>query len=302
MARATGLPSNRRSARRISGGIVIGEACRPDLQPKQAGKAPLLRYDGNEGSGHVLVFAGSGGYKTTGTVVPSALEWRTGLVCLDPSAEALGLVFQARRAMGHRVVALNPEDPNADSFNVLDWIDVSTDRALLDLQAVVGWLCGESPGERYDDYFKHAARGLLGCLLADLVFDPAIQPERKTLLLLRRRVSRPIPESRKSSLEADSAPRVPAAMVSAFFLPSSLANLKVHRGKSSSQAGTARPVKPPRGLAILCSRLSGLRHQDFALATCSPASLDVFINLPLKACCNGPQAARVILGALNAGL
>jgi hypothetical protein len=45
------------------GGIIIGEACRPDLQPKLAGKAPLLRYDGKEGSGHLLVFAGSGGYK-----------------------------------------------------------------------------------------------------------------------------------------------------------------------------------------------------------------------------------------------
>ena len=61
------------------GGIVIGEACRTDLNPNLGGKAPLLRYDGNAGSGHVLVFAGSGGYKTTGTVVPSALEWRTNL-------------------------------------------------------------------------------------------------------------------------------------------------------------------------------------------------------------------------------
>jgi len=45
------------------GGIVIGEACRSDLDPNLGGKAPLLCYDGNAGSGHVLVFAGSGGYK-----------------------------------------------------------------------------------------------------------------------------------------------------------------------------------------------------------------------------------------------
>ena len=77
-----------------TGGIVIGEAYRPDLQPKLAGKAPLLRYDGNTGSGHVLVFAGSGGYKTTGTVIPSALEWPSGLVCLDPSAEVVRLVYR----------------------------------------------------------------------------------------------------------------------------------------------------------------------------------------------------------------
>jgi type IV secretory pathway TraG/TraD family ATPase VirD4 len=76
------------------GGIVIGEAYRPDLNPKLAGKAPLLRYDGDAGSGHVLVFAGSGGYKTTGTVIPSALEWSSGLVCLDPAAEVLRLPYQ----------------------------------------------------------------------------------------------------------------------------------------------------------------------------------------------------------------
>ena len=66
---------------------------------------------------------------------------------------------------------------------------------------MVGWLCGETPGQRYDDYFKHAARALLGCLLADLVFDPALPPEHKTLLLLRQRVSLPIPEL-KELLEA----------------------------------------------------------------------------------------------------
>ncbi len=67
-------------------------------------------------------------------------------------------------------------------------------KALLDIQAVVGWLAGEMPGERFDDYFKHAARSLLGCLLADLIFDPAIPADRKTLAVLRDRVSRPIPD------------------------------------------------------------------------------------------------------------
>jgi Type IV secretory system Conjugative DNA transfer len=98
-------------------------------------------------------------------------------------------------------VALNPEDHNSASFNALDWIDTFSDRALIDIQAVVGWLCGETPGERYDDYFKHAARALLGCLLADIVFDPALPPERKTLTLLRQRVALPIPEL-KELLEA----------------------------------------------------------------------------------------------------
>ncbi len=274
------------------GGIVIGEACRSDLDPNLGGKAPLLCYDGNAGSGHVLVFAGSGGYKTSGTVVPSALEWPSGLVCLDPSAEAVGLVFQARRALGHRVVALNPEDPNADSFNALDWIDVPTDRALLDLQAVIGWLCGETPGERYDDYFKHAARALLGCLLADLVFDPAIPPEHKTLLLLRQRVSRPIPEL-KELLEAI----YNKGSSYGFGFPAQLArNLKDITEKQFSgfygEAGNATSWLALPSLArLVCGSGFGTRHL-------LSGKVDVFINLPLKVLQSSPQAARVILGSL----
>ena len=274
------------------GGIIIGEACRPDLKPKLAGKAPLLRYDGNDGSGHVLVFAGSGGYKTTGTVVPSALEWPSGLVCLDPSAEVVRLVYGARRGLRHRVVALNPEDPRSDSFNALDWIETSTDRALIDIQAVVGWLCGETPGQRYDDYFKHAARALLGCLLADLVFDPALPPEHKTLLLLRQRVSLPIPEL-KELLEAIYA----KGSSYGFGFPAQLAgNLKDITEKQFSgfygEAGNATAWLALPSLArLVCG--SGFKTRHLL-----SGKLDVFINLPLKVLQSSPQAARVILGAL----
>lgn len=274
------------------GGIIIGEAYRPDLNPKLAGRALLLRYDGNTGSGHLLVFAGSGGYKTTGTVIPSALEWSSGLVCLDPSAEVVRLVRQARRARGHRVVALDPENPNADSFNALDWIDPSSDRALLDLQAVVGWLAGETPGERYDDYFRHAARAPLGCLLADLVFDPALPPARKTLLLLRQRVSLPIPEL-KELLEAIYA----KGSGYGFGFPVQLAgNLKdIAEKQFSGFYGEAGNATSWLALPSLARLVCG---QGFRTRNLLSGRLDVFINLPLKVLQTSPQAARVILGAL----
>ena len=142
----------------------------------------------------MLVFAGSGGYKTTATVIPSALEWRGGLVCLDPALEVFPRVYIARRNMSRRIVTLNTESRYSDGFNALDWIDTSSDRALLDIQSVVAWLCGETLGERYEDYFRHAARALLGCLLADILFAPEIAPRQKTLALLRERVSLPMPE------------------------------------------------------------------------------------------------------------
>jgi type IV secretion system protein VirD4 len=274
------------------GGIIVGEAYRPDLKPNLAGKAPLLRYDGNEGSGHLLVFAGSGGYKTTGTVVPSALEWPSGLVCLDPSAEVVRLAYAARRSLKHRVVALNPEDPHSDSFNALDWIAIDSDRALIDIQAVVGWLCGETPGQRYDDYFKHAARALLGCLLADIVFDDALSPERKTLALLRQRVALPIPEL-KELLEAIYAKGASYG----FGFPAQLAgNLKDITEKQFSgfygEAGNATAWLAIPSLARLaCGSSFKTRHL-------LSGKLDVFINLPLKVLQSSPQAARVILGGL----
>ncbi|MGH7779274.1 MAG: type IV secretory system conjugative DNA transfer family protein [Candidatus Binataceae bacterium] len=274
------------------GGIVIGEAYRPDLNPKLGGNAPLLRYDGEQGSGHVLVFAGSGGYKTTGIVIPSALEWRSGLVCLDPSGEVLQAVHRARRAMQHRVVALDPERQDSGSLNVLDWIDSSSDRALLDVQAVVGWLAGETPGERYDDYFKHAARALLACLLADLIFDPAIPTDRKTLALLRDRVSRPIPDL-KQLLETIYA----KGSGYGFGFPTQLAgNLKDITEKQFSgfygEAGNATAWLAIPSLArLVCG--GGFRTRNLL-----SGKIDVFINLPLKVLQTTPQAARVILGAL----
>jgi type IV secretion system protein VirD4 len=275
-----------------SGGLIVGEAYRPDLQPRQGGKAPLLRYEGESGSGHMLVFAGSGGYKTTATVIPSALEWRGGLVCLDPALEVFPRVYIARRNMGRRPVTLNPESRYSDGFNALDWIDTSSDRALLDVQSVVAWLCGETPGERYEDYFRHAARALLGCLLADILFAPEIAPQDKTLALLRRRVSLPMPEL-KELLEAIYL----KGPDHGFGFPAQLAgNLKDITEKQFAgfygEAGNATSWLAIPSLArLVCGNSFRTKHL-------LSGKLDVFINVPVKALGSTPQSVRVILGAL----
>ena len=72
-----------------AGGIVIGEGYRVDEdsvaampfradKPETwgaAGRSQLLCFDGSFGSSHGLVFAGSGGFKTTSVTVPTALKW-----------------------------------------------------------------------------------------------------------------------------------------------------------------------------------------------------------------------------------
>ena len=132
----------------------------------------------------------------------------------------------------------------------------------------------------------------MGCLLADLVFDPAIAAERKTLLLLRQRVSLPIPEL-KELLEAIYA----KGSGYGFGFPAQLAgNLKDITEKQFSgfygEAGNATSWLAIPSLArLVCGQ--GVADPQPALR-----QLDVFINLPLKVLQTSPQAARVILGAL----
>ncbi|MCB0137947.1 MAG: type IV secretory system conjugative DNA transfer family protein, partial [Caldilineaceae bacterium] len=95
-----------------TGGIVIGERYRVDHDNVAAvafradspdswgagGRSPLLCFDGSFGSSHGIVFAGSGGFKTTSVTIPTALKWGGGLVVLDPSSEVAPMVADHGRA------------------------------------------------------------------------------------------------------------------------------------------------------------------------------------------------------------
>lgn len=107
-----------------SGGIVVGENYRPDkdtvgqvgFDPRRkdtwgkGGKAPLLCFDAGFGSTHGLVFAGSGGFKTTSVVIPTALKFKGTLIVLDPSTEIAPMVTSHRRENYQRVFTLDPPE------------------------------------------------------------------------------------------------------------------------------------------------------------------------------------------------
>jgi len=206
-----------------------------------------------------------------------------------------------RVALAHRLMLARPLRILAAPAHLVDGLAEMPGRLQLDVlvleAAVVDadretlWNAAEA-AERYEDYFKHAARGLLGCLLADIVFDPAIPPARKTLGLLRERVSRPIPEL-KELLEAIYA----KGSSYGFGFPAQLAgNLKDIAEKQFSgfygEAGNATSWLAIPSLArLVCG-------QGFRTRNLLSGRLDVFINLPLKVLQTSPQAARVILGAL----
>ena len=113
-----------------AGGIVIGEQYRADKDtiggmPFRAaapstwgagGRRPLLCFDADFGSTHGIVFAGSGGYKTTSVTIPTALKWGGSLVVLDPSREVAPMVIAHRRAAGRTVHVLDPQAPETGQF------------------------------------------------------------------------------------------------------------------------------------------------------------------------------------------
>jgi type IV secretion system protein VirD4 len=110
------------------GYVVVGEAYRPDLARRnmqqfvggdkrtwgEGGSAQVLRYKLNFDSGHMLFFAGSGGFKTTSTVVPTGLTYPFGMVVLDPALEIGDMIGPQRRLLKgsdgkpRKVVTLDP--------------------------------------------------------------------------------------------------------------------------------------------------------------------------------------------------
>lgn len=140
------------------GGIVVGEAYRVDQDRKVAGvrfdprdkatwgiggKAPLLIDSGTEGSGHRLVFAGPGGFKTT-SAVSTVLTWIGSSVILDPSLELGPMLDDALRQQRKQVVHIgipgDDETPRATGFNVLASIGIAHPEAQLHVSSVASWI------------------------------------------------------------------------------------------------------------------------------------------------------------------
>jgi type IV secretion system protein VirD4 len=177
------------------GGIVVGEADRVDLGPAahmrfdpdnratwgNGGKAPLLIDPCKRGSTQSMIIGGSGTYKST-ALVASLLIWTKSIFCLDPSEELADLVGQELAARGRKVVRL---EIGAGGPNVLDGIDIDSPLAETRLQSIVGRITGPLSGTDKDEKFKRWGRTIILALLANMMWDPAVPQELKTLRTLR---------------------------------------------------------------------------------------------------------------------
>lgn len=290
-----------------AGGMVIGERYRVDRDSVAAlsfrsgdpmtwgsgGKSPLMCFDGSFGSSHGIVFAGSGGFKTTSVTVPTALKWGGTLVVLDPSNEVAPMVSGHRRKAGRRVIVLDPKKPES-GFNVLDWIGRHGGTKEEDIAAVASWIMsdsGRATGAR-DDFFRASGLQLLTAMIADVCLSGHTDEKDQTLRQVRANLSEPEPKLRArlqeiyDNSESDFVKENVAAFVN--MTPETFSGVYANAIMATHWLSYAN----------YGALVSGSGFTTDALAE---GQTDVFINIDLKTLETHAGLARVIIGSfLNA--
>jgi type IV secretion system protein VirD4 len=290
-----------------TGGIVVGERYRVDhdgiaATPFRAddqqtwgtgGTAPLLCFDGSFGSSHGIVFAGSGGFKTTSVTIPTALKWGGTLVLLDPSNEVAPLVSDHREHGGRRIRILDPKHPST-GFNALDWIGRFGATKEEDIAAVASWIMsdsGRASGIR-DDFFRASGLQLLTAIIADVCLSGHTKREHQTLRQVRANLSEPEPQLRQrlQDIHKGSGSDFVRENVAAF----------VNMTPETFSGVYANAVKETHWLSYpnYAALVSG---STFSTDDVASGKFDVFINIDLKTLETHAGLARVIIGSfLNA--
>ncbi|MHA7882155.1 Ti-type conjugative transfer system protein TraG [Nitratireductor rhodophyticola] len=295
------------AARRLfpeAGGIVVGEACRVDRQAGggrgfraddretwgAGGKSPLLCFDGSFGSSHGLVFAGSGGFKTTSVTVPTALKWGGGLVALDPSNEVAPMVIGHRRKAGRSVFVLDPKEPGT-GFNVLDWIGRFGGTKEEDVVAVATWVVTDTARQASirDDFFRASALQLITVLIADVCLSGHTEKENQHLRQMRANLSEPEPKLRERlQLIYDNSE---SAFVKENVAPFIAMTPETFSGVYANAVKETHWLSYPNYAALVSGN-------SFSTDDLADGETDVFVNLDLKTLEAHPGLARTIIGAL----
>ena len=289
------------------GGIVIGERYRVDRDSTAAlpfradraetwgagGKSSLLCFDGSFGSSHGIVFAGSGGFKTTSVTIPTALKWGGTLIVLDPSNEVAPMVKAHRSEAGRDVIVLDPKHPDV-GFNALDWIGQHGGTKEEDIAAVASWIMSESgrAGGVRDDFFRASGLQLLTAIIADVCLSGHTEKENQTLRTVRMNLSEPEPKlrARLQEIYDNSESDFVKENVAAF----------VNMTPETFSGVYANAIKETHWLSYpnYAALVSG---STFSTDDITSGKTDVFINIDLKTLETHAGLARVVIGSfLNA--
>ncbi len=285
------------------GEIVVGERYRVDKElvhelpfdpnnPStwgRGGKAPLLTYSQDFDSTHMLFFAGSGGYKTTSNVVPTALRYTGPIICLDPSTEVAPMVVKHRRNKLQRdVMVLDPTNPIM-GFNVLDGIESSTKKEE-DIVGIAHMLLSESV--RFESstgsFFQNQAHNLLTGLLAHVMLSPEFSG-RRNLRSLRQIVSEP--ETSVLAMLRDIQEHSESAFIRETLGVFVNMTEQTFSGVYSTASKDTQWLSLDNYAALVCG-------ESFKSAEIATGKKDVFLNIPASILRSYPAIGRVIIGSL----
>ncbi|WP_370360277.1 Ti-type conjugative transfer system protein TraG [Shinella sumterensis] len=285
------------------GEIVVGERYRVDKELVHAlpfdpndpltwgrgGNAPLLTYKQDFDSTHMLFFAGSGGYKTTSNVVPTALRYTGPIICLDPSTEVAPMVVEHRRkTLRREVMVLDPTNPIM-GFNVLDGIETSTKKEE-DIVGIAHMLLSESV--RFESstgsYFQNQAHNLLTGLLAHVMLSPEFA-DRRNLRSLRQIVSEP--ETSVLAMLRDVQEHSASAFIRETLGVFVNMTEQTFSGVYSTASKDTQWLSLDNYAALVCGN-------TFKSAEIAEGKKDVFLNIPASILRSYPGIGRVIIGSL----
>jgi len=126
-----------------------------------------------KGSGHVTTVAPTGTGKGVSCIIPNLLQYNGQAIVIDPKGENYAVTAKQRRAMGQRVVLLDPfnvtQEKNKDTFNLLDLISIQSNNKLqvLDDSLALANILMECTSEK-DIFWDEAAKQLVGALIGSV--------------------------------------------------------------------------------------------------------------------------------------
>lgn len=292
------------------GGLVIGEAARVDQQKiadvefdptdrrtwGRGGKAPLLIDPCIAGPTHSLIFAGSGGMKTS-TAITRLLYWTGSAIVLDPSNEIGPMIQDARAAMGQPVVRLDLNggiDPATgmarSGFNPLIEIVPSSPFATRRLLSAVASLCGEEPERDRNSIFSDAGRNLVACILGHMLWDPDLPAENKTLAFFREMITTPEAQMKDLLRGIDKMTHCSTSRLAARTL--------MELAEETFSGAYFNATQFTRWLFddAVAEFLSGARIKPSEVVK---NRVTVFVHVPLDVLMTTPAVARIVLDALT---
>jgi type IV secretion system protein VirD4 len=158
------------------------------VPPGQKRVTPL-HYRGDR---HLVTVAPNRSGKGTTSIIPALLEYEGSMLVIDPKGQNAAVTAARRRAMGQEVLILNPFGlhglPSA-GFNPLSILDPAGDDLNRDSATLAEALIVF--GGHGDSHWTDSARELVQALIIDVVTNPALPDDRRTLAEVRRMLTLP---------------------------------------------------------------------------------------------------------------